>query len=105
MQLYIYILNVLFYQIAIGHYADTKHKYEWGKGGEGGAPIDQSALEAKVKVGANLFSARKGFSYGDLNAFGGQKSRAYFLVKNKKLWNFLKKNIPADCYKESEYSF
>ena len=36
-----------------------------GKRGEGGAPLDQSALEAEVKVGAKLFSARKGFLYGD----------------------------------------
>ena len=59
-----------------------------GERGEGGAPLDQSALEAEVKVGAKLFSARKGFLYGDLNAFGGQKKKAYFLGKNKKLQNF-----------------
>ena len=75
-----------------------------GKRGEGGAPLDQSAWEAEIKVGAKLFSARKGFLYGDLNAFGGQKNQAYFLEKNKKLRNFPKKH-PADCYKESVYNF
>ena len=62
-----------------------------GKRGEGGAPLDQSALEAEVKVGAKLFSARKGFLYGDLNAFGGQKNQAYFLEKNKKVAEFSEK--------------
>ena len=54
-----------------------------GKRGEGGAPLDQSTLKAQVEVGASFFSARNGFSYGDLNAFGGHKNKACFLGKNK----------------------
>ena len=83
---------------------DAARQVRVGKRGEGGAPLDQNALEAEVKVGANFFSARKGFLYGDLNAFGGQKNQTYFPGKNRKLWNFPKNN-PADSYKKSVYTF
>ena len=45
-----------------------------GKRGERGRPLDQITFKAQLKVGASFFSARKGFFYGDLNAFGGRKN-------------------------------
>ena len=63
-----------------------------GKRGEKGRPLDQITFKAQLKVGASFFSARKGFFYGDLNAFRGRKNKAHFLGKIKVLWNFSKNN-------------
>ena len=49
-----------------------------GKRRERGRPLDQITFKAQLKVGASFFSARKGFLYGDLNAFGGQKNKRIF---------------------------